>query len=375
VKEEGVRVLIVEDDPSARAMIRQTIELMDGYVPIGEVSDGLDAIHMTRTLQPDVILMDIKIPTLSGLEASRRISDLCPTPIVVISAFETSDLIQEATEAGVGAYLIKPISSKDMERAMAVAMARHEDLMRLRRLNHDLKARMEDVDTFANAVAHDLQNPLALLIGFAEALRKYRDSMTEEDLEISLQNIEQSGWRISQIMDQLVLLARARKLEADLTALDTAAIVSQAQKRLADVIEQHEAEIISTDSWPKAQGHSPWVEEVWVACLQHAIRHSDQKPPTLLLGGETLPEGMTQFEIRVNGAGTAFGDDQILFEPLPLHRKGHGLGMSVARRIVDTLGGELKVEDVGGDTLYIFTLPGMEAPEVGQAHSEQQPRG
>ncbi len=361
MKEERVRVLIVEDDPSAREMIRQTIELMDGYLPIGDVSDGLEAIRITRTLRPDVILMDIKIPTLSGLEASRRISDLCPTPIVVISAFETSDLIREATEAGVGAYLIKPISAKDMERAMAVAMARHEDLMRLRRLNQDLKARMEDVDTFANAVAHDLQNPLALLIGFAEALRKYRDSMTEEDLEISLQNIEQSGWRISQIMDQLVLLAKARKLEGEIQLLDTAAIVSQARDRLDDVIRQHDAKIITPDTWPKAQGHSPWVEEVWVACLQHAIRHSDQKPPTLLLDGKALSEEMIQFRIRVNGIGADLGEDQILFEPLPLGRKGHGLGMSVARRIVDTLGGELKVEDMGGGTLYAFTLPGVTA--------------
>jgi two-component system sensor histidine kinase ChiS len=277
----------------------------------------------------------------------------------VISAFETSDLIQEATEAGVGAYLIKPISAKEMERAMAVAMARHEDLMRLRRLNQDLKARMEDVDVFANAVAHDLQNPLALLIGFAEALRKYRDSMTEDDLEISLQNIEQSGWRISQIMDQLVLLAKARKLEGEIRSLDTAEIVTKARDRLDDVIKQHNARIVSPDTWPKAQGHSPWVEEVWVACLQHAIRHSDRKPPILALDGSDHSDGMVQFRIRVNGPGTALEEDQILFEPLPLPRKGHGLGMSVARRIVDTLGGELSVEDSGGDTLYSFTLPGV----------------
>ena len=361
MREESVRVLIVEDDPSAREMIRQTIEFMDGFTPIGEAADGLDAIRKASALAPDVILMDIRIPILNGLEASRRISDLCPTPIVVISAFETSDLIREATEAGVGAYLIKPITAQDMKRAMAVAMARHEDLMALRRLNRDLKARNEDVDAFANAVAHDLQNPLALLIGFAEALRKYRGTMSEEDLEISLQNIEQSGWRISHIMDQLVLLAKARKLERELVPLDTAAIVGQAQHRLADLIEQHDAEIITPDSWPRAQGHPPWVEEVWVSSLQHAIRHSERKPPILRLDGEVLPGGMIQFRVTVNGYDASLDEDQVLFEPLPLHRKGHGLGLSVARRIVDSLGGEFKVESKAADTLYSFTLPGLDS--------------
>jgi two-component system sensor histidine kinase/response regulator len=352
---ESVRVLIVDDDLLTRTMIRETLEVMPGYVTVGEAEDGLEAVRMTCDLQPDVVLMDIKIPTLDGIEAARRISDLCPTPVVMVSAFESSDLIKKAGGAGAGAYLIKPINAKDMERAITIARSRHEDLMQLRRLNEDLKAREEDVDAFANAVAHDLQNPLALLIGFAEALRKYHQTMPAEDFEISLQNIEQSGWRISQIMDRLLLLAQARKLEPELAPLNLTSIVARARKRLAPLITEHDVRIILPTTWPKALGQESWVEEVWVNYLQYAIRHCRSTPPTLELDAVELDDGMVKFSIRDDGRGAELDE---IFEPLPPPRPKSGLGLSLARRIVDRLGGRIAIESEGAETVYTFTLPG-----------------
>jgi two-component system sensor histidine kinase/response regulator len=356
---ESVRVLIVDDDLLTRTMVRETLEVMDGYIAIGEADDGLEAVRMTCDLKPDVVLMDIKIPTLDGIEAARRISDLCPTPVVMVSAFESSDLIKKAGGAGAGAYLIKPIRAKDMERAITIARSRHEDLMQLRRLNEDLKAREEDVDAFANAVAHDLQNPLALLIGFAEALRKYHETMPAEDFEISLQNIEQSGWRISQIMDRLLLLAQARKLEPELAPLNTTSIVSRARQRLAALIKEYDVRIVLPATWPGALGQETWVEEVWVNYLQYAIRHCRSIPPTLELGAVELDDGMVRFSIRDNGRGAELDE---IFEPLPPLRPRSALGLSLARRIVDRLGGRIEIESEGAETVYTFTLPGPEYP-------------
>jgi signal transduction histidine kinase len=161
-------------------------------------------------------------------------------------------------------------------------------------------------------------------------------------------------------MDQLVLLAQVHKLEAEMEPLDTASIVAHAQQRLAGVIEEHDARVIVPDTWPVALGQSSWVEEVWVNCLHDAIRDSKSTPPTLELDATALPDGMVQFWIKDNGRRAEPGEHDPLFDPLPQRRKGYGLRMSLARRIVDRLGGHTEVESNAGQTLYTFTLPGLE---------------
>jgi AmiR/NasT family two-component response regulator len=83
---------------------------------------------------------------MDGLEAARRIQERCPTPVVVLTAHESEDLVQKAGEAGVAAYLTKPPRAPEIERAITIALARHEDLMALRRLNQELAARNAELE-------------------------------------------------------------------------------------------------------------------------------------------------------------------------------------------------------------------------------------
>lgn len=137
--QHDVQVLIAEDDYIVGEMIRELMEEM-GYTVVGEAMDGLETVEMTQSLQPDVVLMDIKMPDMDGLEATRRIYERCPTPVVVLTAYETPELVEEASAVGVGAYLVKPPNARQMERAITIAMARFDDLMELHRLNAELQA-------------------------------------------------------------------------------------------------------------------------------------------------------------------------------------------------------------------------------------------
>jgi AmiR/NasT family two-component response regulator len=136
--QRDVRVLIAEDDYLNSEMIKGLLEEA-GYTVAGEAADGFETIEMTRSLQPDVVLMDIKMPDMDGLEATRRIYESCPTPVVVLTAYERSELVEEASAVGVGAYLVKPPNAREMERAITIAMARFDDLMELHRLNAELQ--------------------------------------------------------------------------------------------------------------------------------------------------------------------------------------------------------------------------------------------
>lgn len=134
---ENRGILIAEDESLVAEMIQGMLEER-GHTVIGVAVDGNQAVSMATALQPDAVLMDIHMPGCDGLEAARRIAETCPTPVVVLTAFETPEMVDRASEAGVGAYLTKPPNARELERALTIAKARFHDLMELRRINHQL---------------------------------------------------------------------------------------------------------------------------------------------------------------------------------------------------------------------------------------------
>ncbi len=147
----GVRVLVVEDDYLVGEMT-QGLLLDIGLVVAGTATHGQEGVEMARLLKPDVILMDIAMSGMEdGIEATRRIQQLCPTPVVALTAYESSDLVDKASAAGIGAYLVKPANAQELERAITIAMARFHDMMEVRRLQAQLQ---ESLAATAAATAH-----------------------------------------------------------------------------------------------------------------------------------------------------------------------------------------------------------------------------
>jgi diguanylate cyclase (GGDEF)-like protein/PAS domain S-box-containing protein len=137
--QQPIRVLIAEDDylisESTVALLRDM-----GYAIAGQALDGREAVEMTQSLRPDVILMDIIMPVMDGIEAAQRIYETCPTPVVALTAYDTPQVAERAIAAGMGAYLTKPANAQEIERAINVTIARFDDMMELRRLNAKLQA-------------------------------------------------------------------------------------------------------------------------------------------------------------------------------------------------------------------------------------------
>ena len=106
-EERKTRVLIAEDDYLVSESIKRALGKI-GYELVGKASDGKEAVSMAIELRPDVVLMDIKMPEMDGLEAAQKIQECCPMPIVVLTAHEAQELVEKASAAGVGAYLTKP---------------------------------------------------------------------------------------------------------------------------------------------------------------------------------------------------------------------------------------------------------------------------
>jgi response regulator NasT len=120
------RILIAEDETIIRLDLRSLLE-SNGFEVCGEARDGVEAVELAESLAPDVILMDIKMPRLDGIEAAGRILEERPVPIVMLTAFGHEDLVGRAVETGVFGYLSKPFREQDVIPAVRAAQARHAE--------------------------------------------------------------------------------------------------------------------------------------------------------------------------------------------------------------------------------------------------------
>jgi len=137
-------VLVAEDDSLVSDIIQSQLESI-GCVVLGKASDGFQAVQKAIDLDPDIVLMDIEMPGQHGLEATRHIQSSRPRPVVLLTAHDTPALLARAGEVGVGGYIVKPTSPQELDRTLAIAMARFGDLMELRRLNDELRGALASV--------------------------------------------------------------------------------------------------------------------------------------------------------------------------------------------------------------------------------------
>lgn len=249
-----------------------------------------------------------------------------------------------------------PEATSEANEALLEAEARSRLMVK------ELRARNEELNAFNHTVAHDLKNPLSILLGFAEVLSQDYSGGRDEVLGQGIRVILENGRRMENIINELLLLAEVRELdEIEVVPLDMTSIVVETRRRLSNLITEQKAEIIVPATWPEAVGHPPWVEEIWVNYLSNAIRYGGS-PPKVILGANTLPSNMAQFWVQDNGPGIAPEDVGRLFVPFSklqqVNTKGHGLGLSIVQRITAKLGGEVGVEsETGQGSRFWFTLP------------------
>ena len=127
-----MRILIAEDETIIRLDLRALLEGA-GFEVCAEAKDGLEAVELARSEEPDLAVLDVKMPRLDGIEAARRILDERPIPIVMLTAYGQDELVSRAVEAGVFGYLVKPFRENDVVPAVKAAFARHEELLSARR--------------------------------------------------------------------------------------------------------------------------------------------------------------------------------------------------------------------------------------------------
>jgi AmiR/NasT family two-component response regulator len=184
----GIRILVAEDETIIRLDLVELLRRA-GMDVVGEAHDGEEAIALARELQPDLAIMDVKMPKLDGIEAARRIINERPIPIVMLTAYGQEELVARAAEAGVFGYLVKPFRESDLLPAIHTARARHEELAALR----------EEAESLAEALA------ARKAIERAKGLLMEKEGLSEADAFARLRKASQvSGRPLKVVADAVV---------------------------------------------------------------------------------------------------------------------------------------------------------------------------
>lgn len=349
-------VLIVDDQEENIAVLYTFLEEKTDYNLL-IAADGDSALKIVRDRKPNLILLDIMMSEMNGIDVCRRIKNDPETediPIIFMTALSDTGSKLEGFDAGAVDYITKPFQQEEV-------LVRIQTHLTISKLRNNLQVKNEELKAFSRTVAHDLKNPLNSISLSVEIAMDECESKNLEGVLSELNHIRNTTFKANSIIDALLLLAdTSRQTNMVMEAFDMKFVIPGIMQRMHSSIEEYGGKIFLPDRWPIASGFLPWVEEIWINYISNALKYGG-KPPRVELGYDENKDHI-RFWVKDNGNG--LNDEQMkhLFVPFSrLHNdriEGHGLGLSIVRRIVEKLGGTAGAEcEIGQGCTFYFTLP------------------
>jgi two-component system, NarL family, response regulator LiaR len=372
------RVMVVDDNAGFRESLLALLDTGDLEV-VGEARSGEEALSIVETLSPDVVLMDVRMPGIDGIETTRRLKRARPTlGVVALSGHEDQAIVREMLVAGASGYVLKDSDGEDI--LSAVLHAAHgggvlspevtprvideltEALERERRRTRELeqaqKALIERSARRHELVArlsHELRTPVTVILGMAQTLAK-RTATPEQQRELQARIVERAQ-NLARLVERFELTFDAHLTErVDVLQLVRDVTADQPRVRVTP-----EGELPEVEMNPVVGGR------VLGELLDNALRFAPAEAPVEI---RVRSEG-ERVEVRVTdrGPGISSADHERIFEILEqledlnvrVHQ-GAGLGLSLARAAARGMGGDVVLEDSGFEgSTFLWTIP-LEPP-------------
>ena len=139
---QQMRLVIADDESLIRMDLKETLVGL-GYLVVGEAGDGVSVVNLARELRPDLVIMDIKMPKLDGIQAAKVLTEDKIAPVLLLTAYSDRELVDRAREAGVVNYIVKPFRDAELLPAIEIAMARYAEFQEMDKQIDDLKETLE----------------------------------------------------------------------------------------------------------------------------------------------------------------------------------------------------------------------------------------
>ena len=175
-----LRIAVADDEPEMRQYFQELLPAM-GHQVVGVVQTGKELAECCRIQRPDVVITDIKMPDMDGIDAAVKLYAERPVPVILVSAYSDAKLIERAEADHIMAYLVKPIKQTDLEPAIGLAMRRFEQFEALRQEAADMRQALEDRKIIEQAKGILMKE---LGLGEAEAFRRLQKTASAKNLKL-----------------------------------------------------------------------------------------------------------------------------------------------------------------------------------------------
>jgi signal transduction histidine kinase len=366
------RMVIVDDVPEIREIITFLLEDTGSFDVVGQAASGREAIDVVNAAQPDLVLLDLDLPDMSGWDVLAALRPCVPAAKIVI----LTSLERMAPPPGVvelaDAVLEKGISNRELtarlldvlggapaapgghraEATLARAIAQ------LERKNRELARSNEELDNFAAVASHDLAQPLQVAFGYLSMFRaEYADTLDANGkawLESAIDSLE----RMRALVRSILHYARAGSGGPKLEVVDLREVVGEAVASVAALAGERDAKVTVADDLPVVVGDPVQLASVFQNVISNAIKYvpEDRRPEVAVVACEDGAGG--HVEVVDNGRGIPPEDRRRVFDMF--HRvtggagadatAGTGVGLASVKKIVGRHGGEVWIEDGPGGT-------------------------
>ena len=370
-----VRVLVVDDTPTLRMLTRLALS-GTGFDVIGEAGDGLAGLEQAKALQPDLVLLDLAMPVMDGLEALPLIRAALPqVRVVIVSGFDRRAMEDQVIAAGADAYLQKGLSPDaivaELRRLFPAAQSTPSETPRARlpelvptprlALAPDRARQLEEeLQELLYVVSHDVAEPVHVIKGFAQRLA--RRAHSDEEAEFC-EYILSAADRMQELLDDLLQYARAGQAELPRELLDlrrlTDGVIAGLESRLVE-----SGARVTTGDLPREVVASRFVlTQVLHNVVGNAVKFTRPGVPAQVrIEGETTPTGDLVLRVRDNGIGVPDKQLERIFAPFKrLHSRerypGSGIGLAICRRLLARCGGRISVQSGDEGSTFLIELP------------------
>lgn len=365
------RVLLADDTPEIRMLVRMALELEGGFEIVGEAGDGAEALHLSDQHQPDAIVLDLAMPVMDGLEAIPAIKKGNPnTKILVLSGFDAPRMMDEAMEAGADAYLEKGEPAHKIVQMLqgfypdAVGEELDLDDLKIDDLSNEPVLAGEvnaehDTETLS-ALAHELMTPVTVVQGFAETLAERADSLDAKTIEEWARTIARNAGNMASIIRSFRETARLESGETELD-LEHVELVHAVTEMLADLSTMVAGRDIHlhAPSTVEVVADRVKVRQILTNLVSNAVKFSPSGTPIEI----TVATGTFYGEICVRDHGRGVAPDKVgslfrKFARLGAPEPGSGLGLYICRRLARAHGGDVVYRPADGEgATFCVRLP------------------
>lgn len=356
------KILIIEDKPENISILFDFLEQYDYELLVA--TDGESGLEVAKAKIPDLILLDVLMPGINGFETCRLLKqqlEFKDIPVIFMTALSELENKIAGFEAGGVDYVTKPFQQQELLKRIHTHLTIYDLQRKLVQKNRELEA-------FSHTVAHDLKNPLNIIVNSTELVEMAYEAGDTIKLQKYLTKVRDTAYKAADIIESLLLLAgTSRHKQLFIQPLDMNFVIAKVKERLDFILKDYHGELKMPNQWPFIAGYPPWIEEIWINYISNAFKYGGQ-PPVVELGMDEY-ENFIRFWVHDNGPGLSQEEQARLFVPftrLHTHRAdGHGLGLSIVQSIVTKLGGEAGVESIlGQGSTFYFILPRQPPPAI-----------